>query len=63
MTSLEKKIGVRNALHRMCSYSDCDGCEFFNPDDESDGMYWCGIRDINGNVPSDEKWDMNTAMI
>lgn len=63
MTALEKKIGVRNALHHICCYGECEDCEFFNPNDETDGEHWCGIRDMNGNIPYNEKWDINSAMI
>ena len=63
MTALEKKIGVARVLHHMCSYGECEDCEFFNPNDETDGTYWCGIRDMNGNIPYNEEWDMHSAMI
>lgn len=63
MTTLEKKVGVRNTLRNACGYMGCEDCEFFDPNDTTDGEYWCGIRDVNENIPFHENWDMNSAMI
>lgn len=63
MTSLEKKIGVKKVICKMCSYGECENCEFFHPNDTTDGTYWCGIRDKDGNIPFHQEWDMNSAMI
>ena len=63
MTSLEKKIGVERVIKHMCSYGECEECEFFNPKDETDGTYWCGIRDEDGNIPHTTEWDMDSAML
>lgn len=64
MTTLEKQSKVKKVLSRMCGYGDgCPDCEFFNPEDKTDGDYWCFIRDSEKRIPFDDDWDINSAMI
>lgn len=64
MTALEKKMQVSDVLYHMCAYGDsCEDCRFFNPEDTTDGDYFCHIRDHSGNVPTSEGWHMGTAMV
>ena len=64
MTSLEKEIKVKEVLSYNCGYGDgCEECEFFNPDDTTDGEFFCAIRDSKNLIPFDDGWDMNSAMI
>lgn len=64
MTVLEKQIKVRNVLYRMCGYSDgCPDCDFFKPEDETDGEFFCAIRDSKKLIPFDNEWDIASAMI
>lgn len=63
MTSLEKQNAVRSVLCDMCGYGDgCPDCRFFDPGDETDGRYWCAIRDHKGRIPFGDGWDMTTAI-
>ena len=63
MTELEKKMGVKNALNYMCTcICECITCDFFNPDDTTEGEYSCAIRDKDGNIPYYPNWDMDSAM-
>lgn len=64
MTALEKQGKVKEILSRMCWYSDgCPNCNFFKPEDETDGEFFCAIRDSKKLVPFDDEWDMESAMI
>ena len=62
MTALEKQNMVKNSLQRLCKHTDCEDCEFFNPDDKTDGFLWCAIRDKDRKPPSYKTWDMESAM-
>lgn len=64
MTALEKQLKVKEALYRMCGCSEgCPYCDFFKPEDETDGEFYCAIRDSNKLIPFDDEWDMESAMI
>lgn len=63
MTELEKQIGIKNVLMNMCRHTDCEDCEFFKPEDGTDGFTWCAIRDKDRKLPSYKTWDMGSAMI
>ncbi|NBH15602.1 hypothetical protein D3Z36_15930 [Lachnospiraceae bacterium] len=58
MTALEKQAKVKDVLIQMCKdMFTCKECAFW--DEKGD----CMIRDIEKNMPCDEVWDMNSAMI
>lgn len=64
MTSLEKQIQVRDVLYHMCIYDEgCSECRFFKPEDDTDGDFFCAIRDDKKHIPTDENWNMNSAML
>lgn len=64
MTALEKQGKVREILIRNCGYgNDCLDCEFFKPEDETDGEFFCAIRDSKKLIPFNEGWDIASAMI
>ena len=64
MTSLEKKEKVKEVLNHMCRYGDgCPECTFFEPEDATDGKYFCSIRDFESRTPDEEMWDMSSAVI
>lgn len=63
MDSLEKKAKVKEVLSRMCGYGEgCPDCDFFDPDDSTDGEFFCAIRDSDDLIPFDDEWDMESAM-
>ena len=38
MTNLEKRLKLKNVVQHMCDCcSGCSECEFFNPEDHTDG--------------------------
>lgn len=47
----------------MCEYGDCDDCEFFEPTDDTDGDFFCAIRDKQEEVPFRVGWDMESAFM
>ena len=63
MTGLEKSIEVKKMVSEVCSCSACVDCRFFNPEDTTDGNYWCFLRDIDGRVPHEDRWHMESAML
>ena len=64
MTRLEKQREVKDVLYHMCAYGDgCSDCRFFNPEDDTDGDYFCAIRDHEERIPTDDAWCMQTAML
>ena len=64
MTVLEKQLKVEKVLYRMCGYGNgCQECEFFKPEDETDGKSFCAIRDSEKRIPFDYGWDIGEAMI
>lgn len=64
MTSLEKQRKVKEVLYLNCGYGNgCEDCDFFNPEDYTDGEFFCAIRDKEHLIPFDDEWDMNSAMI
>ena len=63
MTELEKQKKVKALLHEMCGGMGCVDCIFFKPEDDTDGEFFCAIRDKDKNIPADPQWDMNSAMI
>ena len=63
MTSLEKQKKVKNVIQRMCDYSECPECEFYKQEDDTDGEFYCAIRDHDKKVPYYTEWDMSSAMI
>ena len=64
MTALEKKIQVKDVLYHMCAYDEgCQICRFFNPEDNTDGDFFCTIRDNAKRIPTDENWNMDSAML
>ncbi len=64
MTALEKQDKTRAVLRHNCIYGDgCPECDFFNPEDETDGEFFCSIRDSKKLIPFDDEWDMSSAMI
>ena len=63
MTGLEKSIAVKNLVREACSCSACVDCQFFNPEDETDGNYWCFLRDAEGRIPYRHDWHMESAML
>ncbi len=47
MTVLEKQAKAKEVLRRNCIYGDgCPECEFFKPEDDTDGEFFCAIRDL-----------------
>lgn len=65
MTAFEKQKQVKDVLQCMCIYDSmgCPSCRFFHPDDDTDGEYFCAIRDYKGNLPCDgDCWNMESAM-
>lgn len=38
-------------------------CEFFEPEDATDGKYFCSIRDFESRTPDEEMWDMSSTVI
>lgn len=62
MTAKEKQKNLSKHIIRMCSHSDCNECDFFEPEDTTDGEYFCAIRDKDENVPYYMGWDMRSAM-
>lgn len=64
MTALEKQCKVKEVLSRMCRYGDgCPDCNFFKSEDDTDGEFFCAIRDSKKLIPFDNDWDINSAMI
>ena len=61
VVNADKIQSLRNCLKNMCWYGECDGCEFFEPSDTTDGDYFCAIRDKHESVPFREGWDMSSA--
>ena len=59
----DKIQSLRNCLKNMCWYGDCDDCEFFEPTDDTDGDFFCAIRDKHEEVPFREGWDMSSAFM
>lgn len=57
-----KKYKLRKVIVKMCSYSGCDECEFFEPEDDTDGEYFCDIRDKDNKIPYHNGWDMESAL-
>ena len=62
MTREEKQNGIKSAIKDMCWCGECDECEFFDPEDRTDGEHWCAVRDNEGRVPYKSKWDMESAI-
>lgn len=58
----DKKQMLGECIYHRCSYGECDECEFFNEWDDTDGDYFCAIRDKDGNIPYYQNWDMNSAL-
>ena len=64
MTGLEKQEKTKEVLRRNCIYGDgCSECEFFKPEDNTDGEFFCAIRDSKKLIPFDDEWDMASAMV
>lgn len=63
MTSLEKRTKVKECIQDFCEYNGCVDCTFFDPKDDTDGRYFCCIRDKEKRIPATWNWDMNSAMI
>ena len=63
MTALEKQIKIKELLHVMCGGTGCEDCILFKPEDDTDGEFFCAIRDKDKNIPADLQWDMGSAMI
>ncbi|MDY5986773.1 hypothetical protein [Sporofaciens sp. SGI.106] len=63
MTSLDKQIRVKNVIQHMCDYIECPECEFYRPEDDTDGNFYCAIRDYDKRVPYQKDWDMRSAMV
>lgn len=64
MTALEKQCKVKEVLSRMCEYVDwCPDCDFFKPEDDTDGEFYCAIRDSKKLIPFDDEWDIASAVI
>jgi hypothetical protein len=53
---------VKKCIYEKCFLGECDGCIFFDEWDETDGEYFCAIRDNNGNIPYHTKWDIESAL-
>ena len=63
MTALEKQNNVKEVLSRMCGYGEgCSECDFFDPDDSTDGEFFCAIRDSENLIPFDDDWNIGSAM-
>ena len=62
MTREEKLNGIKSAIQDMCGCGECDGCEFFDPEDTTDGEQWCAVRDKDGRVPHLARWDADSAL-
>lgn len=60
---MSKQLMLRNHLRKMCEYGDCDDCEFFEPTDDTDGCFFCAIRDKHEEVPFRVGWDMESAFM
>lgn len=64
MTALEKQVKVKEVLSRNCGlYGKCNYCDFFKNEDNTDGIYFCMIRDSENRAPFEDEWDMASAMI
>jgi len=64
MTALEKQVKVKEVLSRQCGwYGKCHYCDFFANEDNTDGEYFCMIRDSEKRVPFQHGWDIESAMI
>lgn len=37
--------------------------QFFNPKDDTDGEYFCAIRDSENRMPFENGWDVASGMI
>ena len=61
MTQEEKMKALEKAVVRQCTYGECDGCKYFEPEDDSDGEYFCGIRDNEHRIPYHKRWNMKIA--
>lgn len=42
--------------------SGCEDCSFFDPEDDTDGRYFCSIRDRKKRCPEDSEWDFESGM-
>lgn len=63
MTALEKQKKVKGLLHVICGGVECEDCILFKAEDDTDGEFFCAIRDKDKNIPADLQWDMDSAMI
>lgn len=62
MTYKEKMQSLEDHMCNYCSYNPCDECEFFEPEDDTDGNYFCGIRDNNKKIPFHKGWNVNEGL-
>lgn len=61
MTFEEKMKALEGCLYEHCCINNCDECEFYDEDGIGTDSYFCGIRDNNGRIPYQEKWNMKEA--
>lgn len=62
MTQKEKLKALSDALQYKCNCECCVDCNFFEPEDDTDGDYFCGIRDNTKKIPWKKGWNMKTAL-
>lgn len=62
MTFEEKMKALKDTLNNKCEYEYCDDCEFFDLEDDTDGDYFCGIRDNEHKIPCSKGWNMKIAL-
>ena len=59
----EIKFMLKDCIYSKCLMSDCEECEFFNPKDTTDGIYFCAIRDEMGAIPYFREWRIESAFM
>ena len=60
---MKKTVLVEEVVREMCNACICMDCAFYNPEDATDGEYFCHIRDGKKHIPVTYEWDMHSAMI
>lgn len=62
MTKQKIRENTKDLVQHECSISGCGECHYFEPEDDTDGEYFCGIRDKDNKIPYYTDWDMSSAM-
>lgn len=64
MTTLEKIEQIKDFLQFECRYGDgCADCKFFDAEDDTDGDFFCAIRDRENRKPADFDWSIISALV